>query len=308
MRALLPNHGLLIAIRIRSGRASYRMAGWGVQAARGLPTIDILREFVRADRIGDLPDGVCLFQYGDYAEHATRSVAYCRRSLPGQMIKLVPDAYFFQSDGYARIRAAVLANTLPPWSERSSKVFWRGNPTFNHVSDDGANVSTFDQVPRVTMCRRLRGHPHADVGLSGVWGQARFRESMLDTLQSEQLLRGKVDMLSQAAAFKFSIDIDGVASAWGFYEKLLLGLCVIKIDSPYEQWFYERLRPWTHYVPAAADFSDLDEKIDWCLSHDDAAREIARQGQALALDDTIQSARRLTIQAVIQNTAVDADP
>ena len=273
--------------------------------ARGLPTIEILRDFVRADPVGGLPDGVCLFQYGDYAEQATRSVAYCRRLLPDQMITLVPDPYFFQSDGYARIRQVVLQNTLPPWSDRSSKVFWRGNPTFNYVGDDGANVSAFDQVPRIAMCRRLKTNPHADAGLSGIWGQPRFGESMLDYLRSEQLLRGKVDMLAEAARYKVSLDIDGVASAWGFYEKLLLGMCVIKLDSPYEQWFYDRLKPWTHYVPAAADLTDLDEKIDWCLAHDDAAHEIARQGQALALEHTLASARRLTIQAIIDNTSDD---
>ena len=305
MSVWLPGYGHMLAIRIRSGRASYAMAGWGLQAARGLPTMEILRQFVRPNETTALGDGVCLFQYGDYAELAVRSLAYCRRVTSDQTIALVPDAYFFQSDGYACIRTAVLQNTLPPWPERSAKVFWRGNPTFNYVSDEGANVNSFDQVPRITLCRRLKTNPHADVGLSGIWGQPRFKESMLDYLQSEQLLRGKVDMLAEASGFRFLLDIDGVASAWGLYEKFLLGACVIKIDSPYEQWFYDRLRPWQHFVPAAADFSDLDEKIDWCLSHDDVAREIARQGQALALEHSLQSGRRLTIQAIADATIAE---
>ena len=295
----------MLAIRLRFGRASYTMAGWGLQAARGLSTMEILREFVRPNEAPKLLDGMCLFQYGDYAEHDTRSLAYCRRSAAGRTITLVPDAYFFQSDGYAQIRASVLARRFAPWSERLAKVFWRGQPTFNCVSDDGAKVSAFDQVPRITLCRRLKNNPYADIGLIGVWGQPYFKESMLDYLQSEQLLRGKVDMLSQAGGFRFLLDIDGVASAWGLYEKLLLGACVIKVDSPYEQWFYERLRPWQHYVPVAADLSDLSATIEWCLSHDDLAREIAHRGQALALEHTVESGRQLTIQAISENTTAE---
>jgi len=43
--------------------------------------------------------------------------------------------------------------------------------------------------------------------------------------------------------------------------------------------FWERdLEPYQHYVPVKADFSDLIEKVEWAITHDDDARAIARNG------------------------------
>ena len=45
--------------------------------------------------------------------------------------------------------------------------------------------------------------------------------------------------------------------------------------------FWERdLGPYQHsgYVPVKADFSDLIEKVEWAITHDDDARAIARNG------------------------------
>lgn len=37
---------------------------------------------------------------------------------------------------------------------------------------------------------------------------------------------------------------------------------IFKVESAYgfQQWYYERLQPWVHYVPVAADLSDLRER------------------------------------------------
>ena len=43
--------------------------------------------------------------------------------------------------------------------------------------------------------------------------------------------------------------------------------------------FWERdLEPFQHYIPVKADFSDLIEKVEWAITHDDDARAIARNG------------------------------
>lgn len=82
--------------------------------------------------------------------------------------------------------------------------------------------------------------------------------------------------------YRYAIDIDGHANAWGFLEKLILGCCVLKVASPYEQWFYGELQPWVHYVPIEADLSDLADKIDWCLANEQACEWIAGNGRTLA--------------------------
>ncbi len=72
--------------------------------------------------------------------------------------------------------------------------------------------------------------------------------------------------------------------------RLLLGCCILKIQSQhgFRQWYYDRLKPWRHYVPVREDMSDLIEKIDWCRYHDADCAEIASAGQALARAMTVE--------------------
>lgn len=37
----------------------------------------------------------------------------------------------------------------------------------------------------------------------------------------------------------------------------------------------ELLRPWVHYVPITEDATDLEEKMEWIVSHDKEARRIS---------------------------------
>jgi len=63
-----------------------------------------------------------------------------------------------------------------------------------------------------------------------------------------------------------------------------MGCCGRKAASPFgfSQWFSHRLEPGRHFVPVAADMSDLVEKIDWERSNPSEARAIAKDGQAPA--------------------------
>lgn len=281
------------------------MAGWGLQAARGVPTIKILKQCLGRAPLASMPDGIALFQYYDFAEINVRSIAYGRRAGSNHDVWLVPDAYFFDTQGYARVREAVTKGLLVPWQERPASFFWRGSPTFNLINDHGGRITSFDEIPRVAMCQRLKSDPRADAGLIGPWGQYHFKKSMSDFLRDENLLRPRVDLLQTAGHHRFWFDIDGVANAWGLLEKMMMGACVLKVASQYEQWFYDRLEPWQHFVPLAGDLSDLQERMDWCLSHSAEAGEIARRAQDLALSYTIDGARDVVVEAVQNCLAQD---
>jgi hypothetical protein len=104
--------------------------------------------------------------------------------------------------------------------------------------------------------------------------------------------------IEQMARYKLLVDIDGNANSWGLFAKLLLGSCVLKVESVWEEWFYEKLVPWRHYVPVTADLSDLREKIQWCLDNDQEAEAIGEAGAQLARGMTLETettaaARRL---------------
>jgi hypothetical protein len=90
---------------------------------------------------------------------------------------------------------------------------------------------------------------------------------------------------------RYAIDVDGNTNAWSnLFTRLLLGCCVLKVGSPrgFRQWYYGDLRPFEHFVPVAADLSDLKEKVDWCRSHEPECREIAAAGERLARARTFE--------------------
>lgn len=68
--------------------------------------------------------------------------------------------------------------------------------------------------------------------------------------------------------YKYILDVDGNASTWDATAwKLNSGSVIFKTKSPWRQWFYDDYLPWVHYIPIADDFSDLQEKYQWCECH-----------------------------------------
>jgi len=45
----------------------------------------------------------------------------------------------------------------------------------------------------------------------------------------------------------------------------------------FSEWFDERIQPYVHYMPVRFDFSDLQSKLEWAITHDKEAQAIAEQ-------------------------------
>lgn len=87
---------------------------------------------------------------------------------------------------------------------------------------------------------------------------------------------------SQQIYFKYILDIDGNTSTWDATAwKLNSGSVIFKSESGWRQWFYEEYKPYTHYVPIKDDFSDLDEKFEWCAAHVDECLAMIKNCKAL---------------------------
>jgi Glycosyl transferase family 90 len=238
---------------------------------------------------------VLVIQFDDAIHHDIGSVAFCRPRGEAPAVHLVPDTYFFLSRGYQWLRDVVAS--LPSWAERQNLVFWRGSATNNRIAIDGSAIEGIEQIPRVTLCLALRGHELADAAISACWGSDFVPEEQLEYFTKEQIFRPAIPM-PEHGSYRYLIDIDGVASAWGFFEKLLLGSCVLKVGSRFEQWYYRELREWQHFVPVRADLGDLVAQIEWCHEHPDQARQIAEEGQRFALAHSFEVARQIALQAI----------
>jgi Glycosyl transferase family 90 len=197
-------------------------------------------------------------------------LSYCAA---GSGFFLIPDNNFLPSLGYREFKR--LSENVTPWSKRTPIAFWRGSTT-------GQSKGNWRSLQRVALCQLSVANPKfIDAGLAAVVQQT--IESTAE-IKNSGLMRNYFPS-RDLHQFRYLIDIDGNTNAWsGFFERLLSGSTVLKVESPqhYTQWYYSRLRPWHHYVPVSADMSDLVAKIEWLIRHDEEAKKIGERGRELA--------------------------
>ena len=208
---------------------------------------------------------------------ATRGMAFCSNN---PLDLLVPDPNFMVRNAYEPVRVA-FADPVP-WRRRLPVVFWRGSTSGRLRAGQG-----WQDLPRIRLCELARTEPLLDAGLSHVSQLGPEAEA---EIRARGLVRARVseNMFNQ---YRFHIDIDGNTNSWpGLFIKLLSGSPVLKVASPhgFRQWYYDRLEPFVHYVPVAADMDDLLEKASWLVANDEQAIEIGERARALALSMTCE--------------------
>lgn len=79
------------------------------------------------------------------------------------------------------------------------------------------------------------------------------------------------------------MDIDGNCAATPRFPLLLhTNSLVFKSVTDSIQWFYGKIKPYTHFVPVAEDLSDLVTQIKWAKKHDKKCKEISDNARQLA--------------------------
>ena len=241
----------------------------------------------------DTASGSYVCDLGDICAQPGPVLAFCSNNAENS---LVPDRTFYLKNGYAADRR--LAAAAPSWNERDHTVLWRGGLNGSgSVSGDTMTSDNDRLLQRVRLglaARDIRGTDikipvgkHFDAGLG-------------EHYRSLRIAGGYVPQ-SQWTHRKFAVDIDGNSNAFSnLYTRLLYGCCVLKVASPFgfRQWYYDELKPWTHYVPVAADLSDLAERVRWCRDNDDVCQAIAAAGQRLAHGMTRDSEKRATVARI----------
>ncbi|MDB5506588.1 MAG: lipopolysaccharide-modifying protein [Devosia sp.] len=211
--------------------------------------------------------------------HAFSAARFAPSADPARHV-LIPDPHFFSGRGYRHDRQ--LSETSPAWNTRSDEIVWRGAGNGDgRVSFDPRDIADPTVVQRLRLVMTLRNVPGTDVKLSGL---ASDRAIWTPTARRLGFVGDRCAPTSWLSR-KFAIDIDGFTNAWSnFLVRMLYGCCVFKVASQfgYQQWYYDRLRPFEHYIPVSSDMSDFAERIDWARSHPAEAEAIAAAGQRFA--------------------------
>jgi hypothetical protein len=251
-----------------------------------------------------------VFQGEDCPRHF-RSVSF-ESQRDWDKICMVPDLYYFLARGYEDFLPKDA--TLPAWEGRNPQVIWRGSTTGATSRTDvhaiGFTAETLDLLPRYQLCRILQQlNDGADAGIVAiVQCPDGDKEAVTARLAAERLAANFVptrDMMH----YKYLVEIDGNTSSWNFIQRLRLGCCILKVESPWVQWFSHRIEPWVHYVPVRADLGDLLEKVDWCRTHDREAGQIAANGRAFGLGVTYDAEMRQAALDIIRTSIpLSGDP
>ncbi|WP_372885610.1 glycosyl transferase family 90 [Shimia sp.] len=209
----------------------------------------------------------------------------------------LPDLYFFNEMGFQALRDRA-GDELLPWDQRSTDIVWRGGPNgngyFNVFPDLADHPATRQRIRLAWHCMGSE----IDFGFPEPKHTAYY-----PVLKAAGMLRDRVEHTAWFGK-KYAIDIDGFANSWdNLFHRLLMGCCVFKVasDFGFRMWYYDRLKPWEHYVPVRADFADLEERIAWARDHDAEARAIAENGRALANAMSFEAEARVAGQLIDEN-------
>ena len=230
--------------------------------------------------------GTIKLSLGDAADGDDEQLCFSSRTahqLP------VPDAVFFGSDGYAKQREAFEA--APDWNTRSPIAYWRGS-----LTGSAANWREVLALPRVQVCLAARFTRNIDARITDLSQFSDAYPELEETLKGLDLL-GERRPEAENQNYRFGIDVDGNTNAWqSLYVKLLAGTCVLKIASPYRQWYYDRIRD-GETVRFIAGPRDLSEALAWAETNPTVAKDIAQRGMELALSMTETSEREVFARA-----------
>ena len=202
-------------------------------------------------------------------------------------VLMIPDFDFLHTRGYADLKPDPYT-----YGAKKSRVFWRGAST-------GRVVGSPDRMcdnPRVRLCTLCQTIPGTNVRLSNI---AQIRD-----IATKEAIRPLVDKRRPHADFLRSrvlIDIDGNSNAWSsLFWKMRSNSVVLKVDTPYRQWYYHRMVAGRHYVPTSLD--TLESKISWCFRNPAKCQIIARAAtkftRGITYMNESQKAARIIIKAL----------
>ena len=226
---------------------------------------------------GNLPDGKLIFSLHDaiWSKDDTFPILTFGRPVGDKSCFLLPDPFYIQASGYMEGHA-FLKGLDVAWAKRKPLAYFRGSSTGGQLM-----LNSWRTNRRVKLVELSLKYPNLiDARITAI---VQEEEAGVSDEIAKAGLISAFEPPETSLNYKYLVDIDGNANSWGYFLKLAMGSLVFKVDSMWEQWFYEWIEPWVHYVPVKADLSDLVEKIEWALSNDSQAEQIAKNGKEFAL-------------------------
>ena len=159
------------------------------------------------------------------------------------------------------------------WLKRKTKVFWRGSSTGGIILN---TTNDLYQLKRVMLCKQFN-NKNFNLKISKIVQNTLPKQIFIAELKKQNLWSRPVFEI-KFSDYCFYPDIPGNALAWGSIRKYLMGNLIFKPYSERKLYYYQLIKPWKHFIPVEEDFSDLNEKYKWAISHMEDSSLIAWNG------------------------------
>ncbi|RMG42360.1 MAG: hypothetical protein D6719_06530 [Candidatus Dadabacteria bacterium] len=202
---------------------------------------------------------------------------------------LMPDSEFFETDAYKDTLAEIFEHeTKFPWEKKKNKVFWRG-------ATSGVMMRTdrWETEPRVLLAKVSQKINDPDK-LDAWFGRVvDYGDPEITARPEKAGLVRDFRPLKEFFEHRYLIYIDGMHCAWPMHYLTLASHCaVLKVERPFEQWYYRRLKPWVHYIPVDDKLLHFEELLEWVFAHSQECYEIAENGHQFMKNITLESAEQ----------------
>lgn len=199
---------------------------------------------------------------------------------------LIPDPAFVGALGYAleRKQSERFASQVP-WRQRRSTIFWRGAAT--GIGIEGPDWLNTPRAKLALAAKEIGDPAIVDAKITRI---QHLPQHQILNFARQGIVHDEVPF-EDFFKYKYVVDADGYHCAWkSLFLKLMTGSVVLKIDSPFEQWYHRKLMPWRHYIPVSRDVKELRELHQWLITHDEEARTIAQEGSDFISRVNLESA------------------
>jgi hypothetical protein len=202
---------------------------------------------------------------------------------------LMPDPAFLREQGYKEDRLQLDKFKLEvPWELRQPVLFWRGANTGLEMY--GPDWKQAARIRLACLSKQINQPECFDACISKVldYGDARRAEE----IRAMGIVGDYLPMIDFFDR-RYQVDVDGESCAWvSLFLKLYSGSLVVKVQSDWQQWYYDRLKNGENYIELKKDLSDLPALLDWISAHDQECKTIGEKAAALAKEVTYETSAR----------------
>ena len=168
------------------------------------------------------------------------------------------------------------------WESKLNMAVYRGALTGRNKADyKSSDLNFCVQVPR---CNLVYQHGNSSLVDAMLVPYGKMKYPLSDPLDGVKMFGNPMSM-EEMLKYKAIVMLEGNDVSSGLKWALFSNSVVLTQAPTCTSWAMEELLvPWVHYIPINDDLSDVEEKVQWILDHDDEARAIARNGRLWIAD------------------------